>query len=112
MHGEKRSQIDFSRDGLARFDVKGRLRSVLFERREEPAFARIDFEAEPVLAIFIVEIDVASGEIRDLEGGQDRLVRDVLEPLKFQLHLDLGLRRGGEKTRSERTEDPFHPEPE
>ena len=44
-----------------------------------------------------VEIDVSPGEIGDLDGRHNRFVRDVLEPLKFQLHLDLGLRRRGEK---------------
>ena len=47
--------------------MESRLGGVLPEGREETAFAGIDFKTEPVLAVFIVEIDVAAGEICDPE---------------------------------------------
>ena len=61
MHREKRRQVDFSRDRLARFDMESRLGRALSQGREQAAFAGVDFKAEPALAAFIVQIDVASG---------------------------------------------------
>ena len=58
MDGESRRQINFSGNGLARFDVESGLGGGLVERREEAAFAGIDFKTEPAVAVAIVEIDV------------------------------------------------------
>src|SRR5438128_2730048 len=63
VHGKSRRQIDFSRDGLARFQMKSGLRDILGKRSDEMVFACIDLKTDPVLAFFIVEIDVAACEI-------------------------------------------------
>jgi hypothetical protein len=55
-----------------------------------------------------VEIYVASGEICDFHHGPHGLVRDVLEPLEFQFHLDLRLRRRGQGNERDQVNDKFH----
>jgi hypothetical protein len=79
------------------FDVQGWLRHVGFQWREEPPLARVDLEAEPVLAVIIAQIDVAPGIVRDLDRGQDWFVGDVLEAFKAEVHLDLAASRRGDK---------------
>jgi len=100
-----RRLIEWYRAG---FDVERGFSRLRSERREETAFARGDFEAEPVLATVIVEINVTSGEIRDLDRSDDRLVRDVIEAFELQFHLDLGVRRRAKKKKSGEMNPEFH----
>jgi hypothetical protein len=88
--------------------VEGGLRRLPFERRKETAFARVDLEAKPALTVLVAEIDVAAGEVRDREGGEDRLVRDVLQAFEFQLDLNLGLRRRSQKKKRGELKAKFH----
>ena len=46
--------------------MQWRLGRVLFQRREEPAFARVDLESEPMLAVIVV---VSIGEMRSAVGS-------------------------------------------
>src|SRR5947207_15501554 len=82
--------------------------SVQSERREETPVSSIDFKTEPVLAVFIVEVDVAPSEICDPDGSHDWLVRDILQPLELQFHLDLRLRRRGQKKEQDQLNEKFH----
>ena len=51
--------------------------------REETPVIRRDLKAEPVLTVAVAQLDVTPGEIRDLHGGDDRFVGDVLHALEF-----------------------------
>jgi hypothetical protein len=108
VHGKKRREIDFSRHRFAGLHVERRLGRFPFEGCQQPAFARIYFETEPALAAVIPQIDVAPGKVCDGESGQDWLVGDVLQPLEFQLNLDLPPRRGGQEKKREELKAEFH----
>ena len=90
-HRKKWREVDLSRHRLTRSDVKGGLGRRASQRREQAAFAGVNLKPEPRLAVLVLQVDVASGQVRDLDRGDDGLVGDVLEPFELQLHLDLGV---------------------
>jgi hypothetical protein len=65
-----------------------------------------------VLAVVVAQIDVAPGIVRDLDRGEDWLVRDVLDAFETEVHLDLGVschrgkaKRGQENPEHHRREE-------
>ena len=51
------------------------------------------------------QVRIASGEIRDGDCCHDRFVRDVLQPLEFQVDLNLRFCRSGKKKNTEPGKD-------
>jgi hypothetical protein len=59
-------------------------------------FLSANLESEPSLALAIVKINIASGEIGDVKRGHHRFIGDILQARQFQIDLDLPLRRNGQ----------------
>ena len=58
-----------------------------------------------MIALGIVKVDVASGQIGDAECRHDRFVGDVLQSLEFQVHLNLPFGSSGEKEKTRNQQD-------
>ena len=103
VNAEKWGQINFSRDSLAGGDTEWFARGI-GDRRDLTAFISGNLKAEPGLAVAVMKIDIASGQIRNYEISGDWLVSDVLKARKFQFHLELGVRaaRGGQAKQQHR----------
>ena len=60
------------------------------------------------MSVVIAKLNVASGEIRDLDAGNDRLVGYVLDARKFEIHLNLSENAGSYQERTGDGEQAFH----
>ena len=55
-----------------------------------------------MLIVIVVQLDVAAGKVGDRHRRDHRFVGDVLEPLEFQVHLDLPSCAKGKQNQRER----------
>ena len=102
VHGIKRREIDLPCDPLPGGDFQSRLRLCAAEGRDRLFLTAAELESQPGLAVSIVKLNIASSQICDGNRRHDGFIRNVLQSLEFQVHLDLRLCRIGEKKNGRR----------
>ena len=98
VHRKEGRDINLLRYPFSRFDFQWGLNRICLQYSDQLSILTGHLESEPRLTGSIVQINVASGQIGDADGCDDRFVGNVLQPRQLEIDLNLGERRtGGEK---------------